>query len=311
VKSEEGAIVHTMLRSHLRVFREAKSILAESIWWNPLGALEWCDIDTGVIHSSPLHGLLDGSEDRVLELPPPVAAFQPAGDGYVVADRDTVFLVDAGGANHRTLARIEHASDGIRFNEAKCDPFGQFVVGSMDAMGGRSDAAIYAIAADGRYRTLVDGIGVANGFEWSEDGRRMWFTDTAATTIYVADYDGERMENVRPFATGRASDGLARDAEGGFWNGINDVGRVVHLTAGGEVDLELDVPAGHVTSVGFGGRDYSTLFIATAREKLTERQLEDQPFTGSIFAIDTTTMGYPVRNFGTKRKGIPNDGSRH
>jgi sugar lactone lactonase YvrE len=290
-----------MLRSDLRVFREAKSIIAESIWWKSSGAVEWCDIDTGVIHSSPLEGAPDGSDDHLLELPPPVAAFQPADDGYVVADRDTVFLVDTVGANRRTLARIVHASDSVRFNEGKCDPFGQFVIGSMHVIGGRPDAAIYVIADDGSYRTLIDNLGVANGFEWSDDGRRMWFTDTAANTIFVADYDGERLENVRPFASGRASDGLARDADGGFWNGINDVGRVVHWTAGGEVDLEFDVPAGHVTSVGFGGGDYSTLFIATARERLTERHLEDQPLTGSIFAIDTATTGFPSRNFGTNK----------
>jgi sugar lactone lactonase YvrE len=289
--------VQNLLRSEVRVFRDAESIIAESIWWNPSGVLEWCDIDTGVIHSSPLDGPLDGTADQFLELPPPIAAFQPAGDGYIVADRDSVFLVDRDGANRSTLATVDHASDAIRFNEAKCDPFGQFVVGSMDVMGGTSSAAIYLITPAGECRVLIDGIGVANGFEWSDDGRTMWFTDTAAATIFVGDYDGEHLENVRPFVSGRASDGLARDADGGFWNGINDVGHVVHWTADGDVDLEFDLPAGHVTSVGFGGTDYSTLFIATAREKLTEQQLVDEPLTGSIFAIDTSTHGFAARGF--------------
>ncbi|HEY4267893.1 MAG TPA: SMP-30/gluconolactonase/LRE family protein [Galbitalea sp.] len=295
-----GTTVHALLRSDPRVFRDARSIIAESIWWNPSGALEWCDIDAGVIHSSPLDGPADGSADRLLELPPPIAAFQPADEGYVVADLDSVFLVGADGSNRRTLARVEYASGGIRFNEAKCDPFGQFVVGSMEVMAGDRKAAIYVVTAEGGCRVLIDGIGVANGFEWSDDGGTMWFTDTATETIFVGDYDGNRLENVRTFASGRASDGLARDADGGFWNGINDIGHVVHWTADGEVDLEFDVPAGHVTSVGFGGADLSTLFIATAREKLTEQQLVDEPLTGSIFAVETATHGFPARRFGSR-----------
>jgi sugar lactone lactonase YvrE len=99
------------------------------------------------------------------------------------------------------------------------------------------------------------------------------------------------------------SDGLARDADGGFWNGIYDSGHVAHWDANGTKDLEFDVPAGHVTSVGFGGADLSTLFIATARENLTEQQLEAQPLTGSIFQVETSTHGFPVRSFGTPGKG--------
>ncbi|HEX3679680.1 MAG TPA: SMP-30/gluconolactonase/LRE family protein [Galbitalea sp.] len=237
----------TGLRSGLWIFREAESILAESIWWDPSGVLQWCDIGTGVIHSSAVDDPADGSADELLELAPPVAAFQPAGDGYVVANHNTVFVLDRDGTNRRTLAVVEHASETIRFNEGKCDPFGQFVVGSMEVIGSKSDAAIYAIGEDGNCHTLVGGIGV--------------------------------------------------------WNGINDVGRVVHWTAGGQFHLEFDVPAGHVTVVAFGGVNYSTLFIATAREKLTEHQLEDKPFTGSIFAIDTGTSGFPARGFGAPRKG--------
>ena len=41
----------------------------------------------------------------------------------------------------------------------------------------------------------------------------------------------------------------------------------------------------------------STLFVGSARENLTEAQLEAHPLSGAIFAIDTRTHGRPARRF--------------
>ena len=282
------------------LFRRARAVIAESLWWND-GVLEWCDITPGLLRRSALGGAVDGSEDVEIALPAPLGAFQPTADGrYVAASGSTVFLCDRDGGRRETLATVEHRHPGIRFNEAKCDPFGRFVVGSMDVTTGDPDGAIYVVDAHGGCRVLVGGVGVANGFEWTDDGTRMWFTDTSVSTIFVGDYALDGITNVQPFSVGRQSDGLARDADGGFWNGIYDEGRVTQLDPDGSVIREIDVPAGHVTSVAFGGTDLSTLFIATASEKLTEQQLEQQPLTGSIFSIQTSTRGLPVRAFGTR-----------
>jgi len=298
--------MNALLQSDVTLFREARSIIAESLWFDDRDALRWCDIDTGTIHTSPSAGAPDGSDDDVVILPPPMSAFQPVADGsgFVFAGVDYVALAGADGAIERVLAKFEHGSDTVRFNEAKCDPAGRFVFGSMD-FGGGTDCAIYSVDAGGSVQTLIGNIGVANGFEWSDDGATMWFTDTAAKTVYVGDYsDAGQLFNVRVFVEGHASDGLTRDVDGGFWNGIYDTGHVIHWDASGAADLEFDVPAGHVTSVAFGGSDRSTLFIATARENLTEQELEEHPLTGSIFRVETATHGYPVRAFGTTTKGI-------
>ena len=61
--------------------------------------------------------------------------------------------------------------------------------------------------------------------------------------------------------------------------------------------LELELPAPNVTSVAFGGADLRTLFVASARENLTEEQLLAHPLSGSIFAITTETSGRESRTF--------------
>jgi sugar lactone lactonase YvrE len=304
-ETEKGFSVPAELSSDVTVFRRARAIIGESIWWEAEGALRWCDITAGTIHRGFVDGDQRGRDDEVLSLSAPVSAFQPraSSSGFVFAGLDYVALADETGATERILTSIHHSNDHTRLNEGKCDPVGRFVVGSMD-LEGEQDGAIYSVDESGDVRELVGGIAVANGFEWSNDGDTMWFTDTGTQTIYTAAYSetGE-LSDIRPFATGRASDGLTRDTTGGFWNGIYDTGHVVHWNADGEVDLEFDIPAGHVTSVALGGPDLSTLFIATASENLTEQQLDELPLTGSIFRVDTSTHGFPVRPFGTVTKG--------
>lgn len=292
------------------LWRDSRAILAESLWWDadvvPGGALRWCDITSGTLHTSPLEGAPDGSDDRVVRVPPPLASFAPVRrGGFVAGLDDRIVLLDEAGGIPRTVASVEHAHEGMRLNEGKCDPFGAFVVGSMDPSG--STGAIYRVTGDGRCTVLVEGVGTSNGFEWDDAGRFIW-TDTSASAVYRADYrlgeDGtvELGESEQIFG-GLASDGLTRDADGGWWNGIYGEGRVVRWTPGTDattpdrVDTEIRVDAPNVTSVAFGGPDLRTLFIATARENLEESELEQAPASGGIFAIDLDAAGLPPHSF--------------
>jgi sugar lactone lactonase YvrE len=289
------------LTSDIRVLRDARAILVESLFWDPAGDVMWADITAGTLHRSPLSGAADGSDDTVLELPPPLASFQPADDGGFVAGLgDRIVLVDAAGRITRELAHVAHAHDGMRLNEGKCDPEGRFVIGSMDVTEGDPDAAVYSVDGSGTLRTLVGGFGTTNGFEWTDGGRTMILTDTAVPTVYRAPYsaDGELGE-LEPWVSGEMSDGLALDVGGYAWNGVYGAGKVIRWAPDGTKDLELDVPAPNVTSVAFVGPDLRTLVIGTARENMTEEELEEHPLSGGVFAIDTAVAGRPVNVFRT------------
>jgi len=139
---------------------------------------------------------------------------------------------------------------------------------------------------------------VTNGIEWSDDGTVMYVTDTSASTIYRAPYgpDGELGE-LEPFVVGDAHDGLVRDDEGCFWSAIYGGGRVERYDEDGSHLETVELPAPNVTSVAFGGPDMSTLFVATARENLTEEQLDSHPHSGAVFAVPTRVHGFPANTF--------------
>jgi sugar lactone lactonase YvrE len=280
------------------LFREATSTVAESMWWDPSGGLYWCVSEAGTVHFGALGAPVSGVDDRVLKLPPLLAAFAPAPDGFVIAGRNAVALVSPLGAFERTLARIQHEDEHVRFNESKCDPYGRFILGTAGA-GGFSNGTIYSVDPAGKSKAIYAQAGLVTGMQWSDDGTRMWFMDSRLATIFTCEYTpyGE-MKNVQPFVRGVRGEGLARDADGGFWTSHDGGTKVARWDSNGRQSLEFDVPAKRITSVTFGGPELSTLFIATSRAGLSAADVGQQPLTGSIFGMETATRGFPTRPFG-------------
>ncbi len=284
------------------VFRDSRAILAESLVWDPSRrAMLWCDITAGTLHASGIDDPADGSADSVLSFPPPLASFHRAGTGYVVSLGDRVVATDAAGEITRELAAIPHAHPGMRLNEGKVDPSGRWVTGSMDLTRDAPDGAFYTVTPAGA-TVLVGGVGTANGLEWSLDGRRVYFTDTSAETIYTGTYteDGG-VTDVTVFHHGSMHDGLVIDREGHLWSAEYGAGRVRRMDPQGRVVASIDLPAPNVTSVAFGGDDLGTLFVASARENLEEDDLAAHPLSGAIFAIDVGVSGRAAAVFGEGR----------
>ncbi|WP_144709767.1 SMP-30/gluconolactonase/LRE family protein [Curtobacterium pusillum] len=278
------------------VFSDAGAVLVESIVWDPAERrLRWTDITLGTLNTSDEHGTVLSS----VPLPPPLASFQPrAGGGFVAALGDSVVVTDPDGVVEREIARVEHASDGMRFNEGKCDPFGRFLVGSMDLSGDEPAAALYSIEPDDSVRVLRGGFGVTNGFEWSDDGDVMYVTDTSTSTIYRAPYGADGvLGELEPFIVGAAHDGLVRDDEGCSWSAVYGAGRVERYGPDGSHLETVELPAPNITSVAFGGPDFSTLFVGSARENATEEQLAEHPHSGAVFAVPTRVHGFPANTF--------------
>jgi sugar lactone lactonase YvrE len=281
----------------VRVFSDAGAVLVESLVWDRSADLvRWTDITLGTLNAADA----DGTVLDAVPLPPPLASFQPrSGGGFVAALGSSIVLTDAAGRIERTLAEVAHVHAGIRFNEGKCDPFGRFLVGSMNVTTGEPDGALYSAEPDGSVTLLRGGFGVTNGIEWSPDGDVMYVTDTAASTIFRASYGPVGvLGDLVPWVVGSAHDGLVRDSEGCFWGAIYGGGRVERYDVDGVLLETVELPAPNITSVTFGGADMTTLLIGSARENLTEEQLEAAPHSGAVFAVPTRVHGYPAYAFG-------------
>jgi sugar lactone lactonase YvrE len=145
---------------------------------------------------------------------------------------------------------------------------------------------------------VLDHVTVSNGLDWSPDGTRAYYNDTATRAIAVFDYDtAAGLTNRRTFAQlpdGGRPDGLTVDAEGGVWTAVFDGGAVYRYSADGVLDEMLAVPARKVTACTFGGEHLDQLFITTSQENADTRE---DPLAGSLFRAEVGVRGLPVRLF--------------
>ncbi|MGP3734578.1 SMP-30/gluconolactonase/LRE family protein [Streptomyces sp. GDS52] len=264
------------------------------VWSAAWGGLRWLDMLAGDVLSLAA----DGSVTR-RHIDTVVAAVRPRRRGGAVMGVTRGFaLEDADGKV--TLLDSLWSDDGVRMNEGGCDPDGRFYCGSMAYDDRPGAGSLHRLDPDGSTTTVLDGVTISNGLEWSPDGDRAYYADTATDRVDVFDYDRERgLSGRRPFAAvpggpGGSPDGLTVDAEGGVWVALYGGGSVCRYAPDGTLDEVVTLPATKVTACTFGGPGLDRLFITTSREHLEPGA---EPEAGALFACTPGVRGVPVREY--------------
>lgn len=283
---------------------DARSEIGEGpVWDERAGLLLWVDIPAGTIHRFlPADGT-----DRPLDLGQPVGSIGlGANDGLVVAMRDGFGLIPRGETTARSIIEVERELSGNRMNDGRCDAAGRFWAGTMAWDHTAGAGALYCLAGvDGRAQVskVMDGLTIANGLDWSPDGRLLYYIDSATQRVDVFDFDMglATLSNRRPFVHVPVSDGLPDgmmvDADGCVWVALFGAGRARRYSPDGQVDLEIEAPVSLVTSMAFGGSDFGDLFITTARHRLTPDERARQTHAGSVFMCRPGPRGLATRRF--------------
>ncbi|MGN6325611.1 SMP-30/gluconolactonase/LRE family protein [Pseudolysinimonas sp.] len=223
-----------------------------------------------------------------------------ASGGFVVATERDVLAADAGLTAFSPIA-TGLVGDGVRLNEGGCDPLGAFLIGSMAYGATPAGGSLQRVAPDGTVTTVLEGVTVSNGLQFSTDGLTAFYVDSPTGRIDRVDVDpatgawSGRRSHVEIEGTPGGPDGLAIDVEGGLWVALYGGGAVRHYDPAGALVEEIAVPgATKVTACAFGDPDLRTLYITTSREGLGD---DEEPQAGSLYAIRTDVAGAPPLPF--------------
>ena len=260
----------------------------ENPLWHPdEKAVYWTDIPAGrLFRYDPATGahaqVYDGA---------PVGGFTLQADGSLLLfmARGQIAVRRPDGTLTNLVDEIEGERDS-RFNDVIADPAGRVFCGTMPTR--EHPGRLYRLDRDGSLSVVVEGVGCSNGMGFTPNGTGMYYTDTAARTISLFDYDAETgdLTNRRlfvrtPDGPGEgAPDGMTVDADGNVWSTRWGGSCIVCYAPDGSEKQRIAFPAvKKVSSVTFAAPgDEGTMYVTTAGGQQKE---SDGEHAGALFRL--------------------------
>lgn len=271
-----------------------RNVLGESPIWDPdRGKLFWVDIDLGLLYGFRPNTL----EVEVHSIGQKVGCVAlTKSERLLLATEFGFAFYQPGDPPPQNFCNVIPPGSGNMFNDGKISPDGAFWVGSKGPAG---TSRLYCLDQDLCCTTLIEGLSISNGIDWSQDGRFFYHTDSFDRHIYRYTIVKNALTRREIFYTppNGTPDGLTIDSDGNIWTALWDGSRVVQLSREGEEIAEILLPVSRPTSVSFGGEDLRTLFITSASVDLSAKELSSQPYAGDLFSIRLPNFGLPENLF--------------
>ena len=206
--------------------------------------------------------------------------------GWVISGRSLLHLRPDG-----SQRELLSDPDVPGYNDISSTPAGELLAGELRyrPMSGEEprEGRLLAIAADGGVRVICEQVQWPNGIGVSPGGETVYVSDYARRRVLACPLAGGAGEELAAVPRGSA-DGLAVDAEGGVWVALGEGGGVARFDAAGELSEMVELPAGFVSSLSFGGEDMRDVLISTA-DNLLEPELG-----GTLLRARSEIAGLPV-----------------
>lgn len=284
---EIAARVHAVL--------DAECKLGEGVLWDGERGLVWfVDIKRRRLwHYDPATG-----SNAFAEAPDQVGWALPAENGLLLCGlKDGLYTFDPETQVFARLAVVPGEPAGNRLNDACTDPWGRVWFGSMDDAEQAPSGRFYMFDRGEIRPAGPGGISITNGPAVSGAGDRIYFTDTLARKIMVADLGPGGAGEARPFADTGAlfpdayPDGPIVDAQDHVWTGLYLGAKVARFSPDGKLVATVTMPARDITKMALGGPDLKTAFVTTATKNMDDAAFREFPAAGSLLSFESPVAG--------------------
>lgn len=286
----------------IEVVVDTGATIGESPTWEASeDALYWIDIKKPALYR---YNVETGAQ-RSWPMPSDIGAFalvsQPA--GAVVALRSGIFRLEFASGSLALLAPPPFDPNLFRFNEGVCDPVGSFWIGVMfdplDSNCKPRKSSLHNFTLRDGLRSKPDLAELHNGMAWSADGLRLYLSHSNTGEVFTYSFDPETRKLGFRTLFARVSkslglpDGAAVDSGGGYWCALHGGSRLRRYTVAGEVDRDILLPVSQPTMCAFAGKNLDVLYVTSASDKLTKKQLKEEPLAGAILRLRPGERGVP------------------
>jgi sugar lactone lactonase YvrE len=281
---------------HCEIIADYPYLCGESpIWDEVKQQFWWTDMLAGRLYS---YDPQSGNVKQAAEGPNVSGFTMNKNGGLVCAAHQGLYLWDE--ASGFRLIADQLAGNRLRSNDATADAVGRFLFGTTFYGPDSTEyplGKLYKVEKDGAISILDEGIHLSNGLGFSPDNKTLYYTDTVLRTIYAYDYDLQhgKVANRRVFVhvpdNEGIPDGLTVDAEGYVWSAQWYGSCLVRYDLQGKVDRVVQVPAKQTSSLIFGGKDMTDIYVTTAGKSVT------LPVAPPGYDFNATDIGGPVYRY--------------
>lgn len=271
------------------------------LWHAQEAALYWIDIPGQAVHR--LHETSKAHRCWPLPEEPGCIAIHTDG-GLLVALRSGLVRLDTETGTITPLIDAPYDTSKLRFNDGRCDALGRLWAGTIYEPRDQELGSLFCFDR-GQLRDVGHPVTTSNGVAFSTDQHLMYHANTPTHCIHVYDFDlaSGTTSNKRLFKQfdsdksapnyGGRPDGAAVDSENAYWCAMFEGGRILRISATGQILQEISVPARCPTMIAFGGPDLRTLYITSGRKGRSAEELQQYPLSGCLLSIRVEVAGLP------------------
>lgn len=274
----------------------ADTLLGEGVLWDAQRGVVWfVDIKQRRLwHFDPATG-----SNAFTEAPEQIGWAIPADGGLLLCGlKDGLYTFDPEAQRFERLSAVPGEPATNRLNDACTDPWGRVWFGSMDDGETVATGRFYVFDRGEIRAAGPSGIAITNGPAVNAQGDRIYFTDTSAQRVMVANLSSAGVGEARLFVDTGAlfasayPDGPVVDAEDHVWIGLYLGGQVARFSPDGELVATIPMPARDITKLAFGGADFGTGYVTSATKNMTSGDMARFPQAGSLFAFTAPVPGF-------------------
>ncbi len=273
------------------VFDSRPCQLGEGPLWHPeLEKLFWFDILSKQLHCD---------DDRMWQFDEHVsAAAWVDKDHLLIASETALLKFNLETGEQTELCALEADDPSTRSNDGRADPWGGFWIGTMHKEARPASGAIYRYY-QGELRQLFAPLTITNAICFAPDKSCAYWGDTAAAKVFKTVLDDDGWPAAPPIVFldmkehGLNPDGAIVAVDGSVLNAQWGASRIARYGSDGQFIEAFQFPTSHITCPAFGGPDMTTLIATSARQGLSEEQLNAERLAGQTFSIQTQIKGLP------------------
>ncbi|MDI2090570.1 SMP-30/gluconolactonase/LRE family protein [Commensalibacter oyaizuii] len=207
---------------------------------------------------------------------------------------------------HGQLIRWLEMDEGItnnRLNDGYIDSLGRLWFGTMDRNEQDPKGSLYLLEWDSTGTPVLskkDSNYVVTNGPLLTNSQRLYHNHSNAQHIYsFTVIDTNILSNKQIFVhlDQGYPDGMALDCKERLWVCLYNGWGINVYDSHGEMVENIPFPCPNVTKIAFGGKDYTTAYVTTARKGMTSEQGKEAPLAGGLFSFKVPVSGQPQYKF--------------